>query len=115
MPSRFDDLFAATGAPTLIDMFGEPVVYYPGGDTDAGRSISAMIEREVQVISHGEIMGFVTVVRVLDSSTEGISATEINTGRDTIRIQMRRGESSRLKQITKVLSTENGIVRFQLN
>jgi len=109
-------LFSRTGSPTLIHQFGESVTYYPAGDTSAGRTIEAMIEREVAGIDQaGDAMVFATVVRVRDDNTLGISATEIDTGADLLGLAMRVGESQRIKQIVRVLSTENGLVRFEVN
>lgn len=97
-------------------MFGESVVYYPDGDEGAGRTISARLERNVEVIGQGgDMMVFRTVVSVLDSSTVGISATEIDTHRDKVGLAMRIGESPKIRQIVRVQSTENGIVRFEVN
>lgn len=115
--SRFRSLFSRGATQLLVDNFGESITYYPNGDTSGGgRLISAMIERNVESLSQGgDVMGFVTVVRVLDDSTTGISSTEIDSGQDLIGVAMRVGESQRLKQITRILSTENGIVRFEVN
>jgi hypothetical protein len=97
----------------LMRQFGEPVVYYPdGGDT--GRSITAIVNRNgVEVISEtGEVHARLIEVRVRNDDKLGISSTEIDTGADEIRLPLRVGESSQRRQITEVLSTENGLVRF---
>jgi hypothetical protein len=98
------------------DDFAETVTYYPDGDLEAGREIAAIIDRDIQSIDPVEnVLGFVTMVRVYDDSTRGISATEINTHRDKLGIAMRVGESQRVRQITRVVSTEHGSVRFEIN
>lgn len=114
MATRFAQQFARTAVPSLIRQFGEAVTYYADGK-GAGREIVAMIEREVSVINEAGVMAQSTMVRVYDNATTGISATEINTGRDTLAFPLRVGETPRIKQIARVESTENGLVRFEVN
>lgn len=95
--------------------FSEQVTYYADG-TGGGRTINAMIEREVQLVSElGDVNGLATVISVLNNATTGISSTEINTEADEITVAMRIGETPQRRQIVRVESTENGIVRFVVN
>lgn len=115
MATRFAQQFTRHGAQSLVRQFGEPIVYY-ADNTGGGRSINAIVERDIDVIGEsGEVIGQMIVVRVLNNSTTGISSTEIDTGADQISVALRVGESAVRKQIVKVQSTENGMVRFEVN
>lgn len=77
------------------------------------RIVKAVIERDVQVLaSTGEVTVYDIVCEVLDDASEGIAATEIDTGPDQVTVPLRVGETGVRRQIVKVLSTENGLVRF---
>ena len=75
----------------------------------------AIVEREVQVIDEAGVMGLATKVRVFNDSVTGISATEIDTGRDFVTVVLRVGEAPQRRAIVNVESTENGIVAFEVN
>lgn len=111
MVTRFAQQFGRYAAPGLAWHFGDTVTYHPGGS--GSRPIQAMIERNVQVISDGgEVVVYDFVLRVLDNSTTGIAATEIDTGPDQVTVATRVGEAPLRRQIVQVISTENGLVRF---
>lgn len=110
--TRFASQFARTGGVNLIYQFGESVTYVP--DSGAERTIQAIVERETQVIDNG-IPALATVVRVRNDSTLGISATEIDTGTDQLKVSLRVGEAAQTRQIVRVVSTDNGFVRFMVN
>ena len=115
MATRFSQQFNRLGAPLLIRQFGESIVYYAGG-TGAGRTIDAIIDREHSVVSDiGEVIGFVTLIQVRDSSTLGISAAEIDTGDDEVSVALRTGKDVQRRQIVRVVSTDNGMVQFEIN
>jgi len=112
MASRFQTLFKRTGTPLLVREFGETITYHPG-DGSSDREISALIERDgPQLLNEMGVAVFEAIIRVKDSVTEGISATEIDTGSDEVSFQLRVGESAKRKAIMVVLSTVNGFVRF---
>lgn len=113
MATRLATMFDRAAAANLMRQFGETVIYYPdGGDT--AREITALVNRDgVEIIAEtGEVHARLIEVRVRNDSTAGISSTEIDTGADEIRLPLRVGEGSQRRQITEVLSTENGLVRF---
>jgi hypothetical protein len=114
MATRFSQQFNRLGAPLLIRQFGESIVYYAGG-TGAGRTIDAIIEREVQVITDAGIPALQTLITVRDSNTLGISATEIDSGRDKVTVSLRVGETAQTRQIARVVSTDNSMVQFEVN
>lgn len=109
MATRFASMFAKTGAPNLMLQFGDSITYLPSAG--GSRSIQAMIERETVESSDG-VLAKQMIVRVKNSATEGIAATEINEGGDQVQLPIRVGESAVTKTILHVLSTENGLVRF---
>ena len=114
MTTRFASLFRRTGAPMLLHQFGEQITYYPRGAA-TGRTISAMVERGVSVPSEtGDGVAMAIVVRVVDDSTEGISATEIDDGRDEVSIATITGGTAERRQITRVEADANGLVRFMV-
>lgn len=113
MATRFATRFSRTGAQRLVREFGDSVTYY-ANNAGAGREIQAMVERDVQVIEN-DVPTLATVIRVRDDATYGISSTEIDTGVDTIAVSLRVGETAQRRQIVRVMSTENGLVRFMVN
>lgn len=114
MASRFARQFTRAGVPGLIAQFGETITYYAGG-TGLGREIQAMIEREQQTITDENIPALATFITVRNSDTDGISATEIDTGFDTVSFEYRVGEAVQTRQIARVESTDNGLVRFEVH
>lgn len=114
MATRFAQQFRRAGSVSLMAQFGDDVIYYAGGVGD-GRAIKGMIERDVSVISEaGDVVGLAFVIRVLDNDTTGISSTEVDTGTDLIGVSLRVGEEMQQRQVVRVISTENGIVRLQV-
>lgn len=111
--SRFSQLFSRTGAPNLVRQFGETITYYADGG-DAGRSITAKVERNVAAPAETEQAGPSLVVTVLDNSTTGISATEIDDGGDEVSVALVAGGTAERRQITRVIDDSNGLVRFQV-
>lgn len=89
--------------------FGDTITYLPR--SGSSRVVSAMIERTTVEDSEGIIVKQM-VVRVYDSATTGIAATEINEGGDQVSLPIRVGEDAVTKTIVHVLSTENGLTRF---
>lgn len=102
------------GAPLLVRQFGETIFYYSGG-TGSPREIMGIVERDVQVITDESIPALATFITVKNDATLGITSTEIDTGRDKVSIPLRVGEAAQVRQVTRVDSTENGLVRFEVN
>lgn len=113
MATRFASQFARSAAPNLMFQFSEPIGYYNAAG-DAVRTIDALIERNVEMIDEtgGTVAANAMIIRVRDSATLGISSTEIDTGGDEVSVALRVGEDAQRRAIVKVLSTENGLVRF---
>lgn len=100
---------------TNTDDFAEAFIYYAGGGS-TGRTIKGVIERDVQVISDQSIPALATFITVVNSDTLGISSTEIDTGRDKVRFDVRLGDTSpQTRQIIEVTDADDGMVRFEVN
>jgi len=112
--SRFSTRFRRTGASLLVREFGELVVYYPSGGTD-GRPIRAKIERNVGIPSEtGQQVAYAFRITVLDSSVDGIAATEINTQLDEIEFATIAGGDTERRSISFVPDDSNGLVRLMV-
>lgn len=112
MATRFAQQFARAGAPSLVDGFGESIVYFGVGSV-SGRCIDAMIERDVEVPSEtGDQVVQALVVRVLDDCTLGISSTELNDGGDEVSISLKVGGPATRRQVGRRIQAANGLVRF---
>lgn len=107
-------MFKRAGVPSLLRQFGESIIYYPRGVLSAGRTIQAMVQRDVQVVNETGQVSNAILVRVKDDSTSGISATEIDDGKDTISISIVTGGTAEVRQITKMQDDSNGAVRFMV-
>jgi hypothetical protein len=73
-----------------------------------------MIQRGVEVVNETGQVSQAIVVRVTDSNTLGISATEIDDGRDTISVSLIEGGTAEVRQITRMTDDSNGLVRFMV-
>jgi hypothetical protein len=111
MPSNFATRFRRTAATALAREFGEPALYYPLG-SGSGRSISVIVER-TEEIGEGRVAQVVRC-KAIDSCSLGISATEINDGRDEIAVALTEGGSLERRQIAKMEDDSNGFVRFRV-
>mgnify|MGYP006362771763 FL=1 len=112
--SRFRSQFRRMGAAALLAQFGEPITYYADG-TGGGRPIQAKVERDVAVPSEsGDQVALAIIVRVLDSSTEGISATEIDDCKDEVSLPIKEGGSAERRKVGRRMADSNGLVRFMV-
>lgn len=109
--SRFRSQFKRGPAISLVRQFGETITYYSGGAD--GRSIQAIVRRE-QVIGPTGVTAQQITCTVLDDATEGISATDINDGRDTVLIALEQGGEATRREITFIDDDSNGMVRFRV-
>jgi hypothetical protein len=109
--NRFTQAFSRTGVDSLVRQFGDTITYLPA--VGEARVIQAIIERsEIQFVNIGETPVQSITVRVKDHSVVGIASTEIDTGGDEIDLPLRIGEDPVTRSITRVISTDNGFVRF---
>jgi len=114
MPTAFDAQYSASSIPSLFGLFSESITYRPrGGGT---RSITAMVSRvdrtQWQGVDNAVTVQAVIVVR--NSSTTGISATEINTGGDAVDYSTRDGKAAETRSITRIVDTNGSTVTFEV-
>lgn len=122
MATRFASQFKRSAVPGLLRQFAETITYHPGsgngtgpgpGPGGASREVEAMIEREGPgLLDEMGVAVFAAILRVKNSSTDGIASTEIETAGDEVSFPLRAGESVTRKAIMRVISTDNGVVRF---
>ena len=92
MPSAFDKRFVRSGAPQLQRQFGELVTYQlRSGGT---RSVTAIIERNPPAIysDTGDIVRMSFIIRIPNDAAEGVLASEVDTGGDTVKIIRKLGD-----------------------
>lgn len=104
----------ASSVFTNTDDFAEVVTYYAGG-TGSGRAVNAVVERDVQLITDQNIPALATFIYVANDETIGISSTELDTGKDTLGVSLRYGESAQVRQIVGVDESDEGMMRIQVN
>jgi hypothetical protein len=114
MATRHATRFAGSGFPLLLREHGETITYFKNGGSVC-RSIMAIVERDVAVPSEtGDQVAQAIIVRVLDNATSGISALEIDDGRDKVSLPLRIGDSPQQRNITRRMDDANGVVRFMV-
>ena len=106
---ELDDL-----AVEMLAAFGESVTYWPAGG--GSRAITAVIDRnpprELDGLPHGHTKEW--IVLVANSSTTGISSSEIDCGGDKIEIPARMGEVAQKRRIVNILSQDSGAIRMEV-
>ena len=116
MPTQFARIFRRTGARNILRHFGElEKLGYYDRDGSAVREITGTVERgPISIVTEtGDVGVYSFVIRVLDDSRLGISATEIDTGGDEIEVALQEGETTQKKRsIVRVIDASNGLVRF---
>lgn len=78
----------------------EPVMYNPNGKTS--REIQAIIERPDAEI-HGNARSPVAILTVMNKAVTGIPSTEIDVGKDTITVAMRKGTTASDRPVIRIL------------
>jgi len=112
MATRHATRFKRDSFRLLLREHGETITFFADC---AGRSreIQAIVERNVEVPSEsGDQVALAIVIRVLDSSTEGISATEIDDGKNEISVPLKEGATASRRFIGRRINDANGVVRF---
>lgn len=114
MATRHAIRFKRDSFRMLLREHGEPITYYADG-AGSGRPIQAIVERDVAVPSEtGDQVALAIIVRVLDSATEGIAATEIDDGKDEVSLPLKEGGSAERRAIARRINDANGVVRFMV-
>lgn len=115
MPSVFDSQFKQSGFPMLAEYFGEPVVYCfkKGGE----RHVNAIIERTppARYDIAGNVYQPAFNIRLKASCTEGVTATEVDTGGDYVRLpEHPDGVPLKTCTVMKLLSQDSGVIVLEL-
>jgi hypothetical protein len=97
----------------LLREMGEPLTYYADGGV-SGRPIDGIVERNVEVPSGNGDVAQALIIRVLDSLTEGIAASEIDDGQDDISVPLKAGGTAERRRISRFIDDANGVVRFMV-
>lgn len=97
--------------------FAETVTYHPrlfkSGDVRTARTITAIVIREgLQTVSEdgGETITPVFEVHITNSSTTGISSSELDTGGDQIALPIRDGLTPSKRTITRLVTQDHGML-----
>ena len=71
------------------------------------------MERNVNIPSEsGEQVATYLTIRVLDDSTYGISASEVDDGLDSIGVSLNTGGTAEVRTISRVIDDANGLLRL---
>jgi len=95
------------------DEFAETVVYNPQGG--GSRTILAVVDREPPSIFDdlGNVLSLTFMVYVANSSTAGITATEVDVGGDQIQVSAKTGELPRRAfTIVRVMANDEGMLQL---
>lgn len=106
--TEFDNHFKTDGFGSLSGYFGETVIYKKPGSSD--RSIAAIVNRDPgeTYAASGEVVSYRITVHVANSSTTGISSTELDEGVDLISVPRRVGMPATDLIIDQLISAEGG-------
>ena len=113
MATRHAIRFQRNSFRLLLREMGEPLTYYADGGM-TGRSINGIVERNVEVPNGNCDVAQALIIRVLDSLTEGIAASEIDDGQDDISVPLKAGGTAERRRISRFIDDANGVVRFMV-
>jgi hypothetical protein len=113
MATRFAQHFKRTSVPNILRQFGETVVYFAGG-IGSGKEIEATVVRDpLAIIAEiGEVLTQAMIVRVTNDAVLGMLVTDIDTGRDRIRVPLESDGNPEVRSVVRILSDVNGFVRL---
>ena len=115
MTTRFDSHFAAAGFPSLLDNFGESILYVPYGG--ALRYVTAIVEREPPSVfdASGNAVFPKASIRVYNSTRSGIASSEVDIGKDEIEMYLKVGDTSvqRFSMLT-LMAQDSGVTHLAL-
>lgn len=109
----FDTILDDT-ASIWLEKFGETITYLPG--SGGSRSILAIVNRpeasKISGLPHGS--GAALIIEVANDVTTGISAAEVDRGRDKVQLPERFGDAVKTKRITNILAQDAGMIKLEL-
>jgi hypothetical protein len=106
--TTFNDEFAASAFPELVDQFGEETTYRKADGTT--RTIDAIVvtnELALQAFAQ-DVPSSPVIVRTLTSTTRGILASEVVLGKDRIDVS-RDGRTAVAATVQQILSDDGGV------
>lgn len=108
------DQMLIDAASDFLTEFGEPIKYLPAGG--GSRDITAIVDREPPAELEGMPGAHASrlVIGVANDSTDGISSSEINTGKDKAELTVRINETAVQKLITKIISQDAGMMKLEV-
>ena len=116
MVQSFDEILVSD-ADIFLDIFCDPVeaLYQKLGESGS-RSIRIVIDRQEPEGAEDRTKARFPVVTcyVKNSSLDGISAEEIDTGSDKIYLAPRQGCDERYFRIVRIISQDSGILQLEL-
>lgn len=113
--TRFAQMFKRTGASSLMHLFGETITYLPGAGGRPRPIAARVIRNDPLVVSEsGDVLAQSITVIVADDSATGISANEIDSGRDEILVSLKEGGEPERRPLKRVVDTANGQVKFEV-
>lgn len=116
--SDFDDQFSASFTD-LLDMYGQSVVYRPGGGTP--RTITAIVNNAPPEPTPGIDNAPVAkcIVRALSDASNatygGIDPAAVDTGRDKIDVPLRSGGTAYTLRVTQVQNDNGGVTSLAVS
>ena len=100
-------------AQCLLAEFGEYATYTPAGGS--ARQIRAIVDRAERAVSGaGHGMGPRITVQVENHAGRGIALTEIDCGRDTVSVAVRRGETAQARALSKITNQDELLNMFSI-
>jgi hypothetical protein len=109
------DALAVDAASFLAD-FGETVIYRPAAVGAATRTIVAVVNRPEPQPS-GPVNaweGMAITITVANNATTGISAAELDSGRDKIDVALRVGGTVAARPIVGIVSQDSGMLTLEV-
>jgi hypothetical protein len=89
----------------------EDVVYTPA--TGTPRTIRALVSRQ-QADAYGNTLSPMMTVSVANDATQGIVASSLNVGSDTITVSERPGKTAEARNINRILINNAAYLRLEL-
>ena len=119
--STFHDMFKEVGAPALVELLGETVVFDSG--VGPKRSIRMELIRNVQQVDVVGTPVYVTIGKCHPSRTSiednghgGIDPTEVEYGRSKVEFALRTGAAARTtKLIRKIADDGDGMLALEIS
>jgi len=114
MPTNFDEMFAEKCSPMLNDLFGESATYFPCNRLPSGRAITVRINRNRAERNDQGVMVPMLTFTVIDSSTTGISRSEVSIGRDQILLKIEPNGESERRTVGAIVEESGGELEFMV-